>query len=109
MSNEKKSLSEESIESERKVGRRSALTAIGASVAGAVGLTAAVAAAPQQAQAQTDSDTGPNADPAGRGHTGRTDSDSGPNADRSGHGRGRPCSDSDSGPNSDPAGRGRSC
>lgn len=109
MSDEKKSLTEDSIENERRVGRRSALTVLGASVVGAIGLTAAAAASPKQAQAQTDSDTGPNADPAGRGRTGRTDSDSGPNADRAGHGRGRSCSDSDSGRYADPAGRGRRC
>lgn len=105
MKKEKKSLEDAGIESTRRVGRRSALVTIGASVVGAVALSGA---APRKAQAQTDSDSGGNADAAGRGRTGRTDSDSGSNSDRAGHGR-RRCSDSDSGGGSDPAGRGRSC
>ncbi len=105
----KKSLENDEILTERKLGRRSTLGVIGAGVLGAAALTTLGAAnAPSRAKAQTDSDSGPNADAAGRGSTGHTDSDSGPNADRGGHGH-RQCSDSDAGPNSDPAGRGRSC
>lgn len=68
----------------------------------------------------SDSDTGANADPGGRGRrcspasTGCSDSDSGANADPGGRGRRcsqvtTGCSDSDSGANADPGGRGRRC
>lgn len=107
MQQDKKTLEEGSIVTER-VGRRSAVTAIGGTLLGALAIAAGSPAG--KASAQTDSDTGPGADAAGRGRTGGTDSDAGPNADRGGHGRGRSgCSDSDNGPNSDPAGNGRSC
>ena len=86
MSNEKKSLQDDNIET-AQVGRRSAVAAIGGTLLG--GLALAAAAPSGKASAQTDSDGGPNADAAGRGRTGQTDSDSGPNADRAGHGRGR--------------------
>ena len=114
----KKTLSEEDIHTERGLGRRSALAGIGAAVVGTAAVTALGALAPEEAQAQTDRDGGPNADPAGRGRTGRTDSDGGPNADRAGHGRGRArrrprprrgCTDSDGGRFADAAGRGRRC
>lgn len=110
----KKSLENEEIVSERKLGRRSTLGIIGASVAGAAAVTMGAALLPRSAEAQSDSDTGRYADPAGRGRTGVTDSDGGPNADRAGHGRGSGRSgitDSDTGPNADPAGngRGRNC
>jgi hypothetical protein len=65
----------------------------------------------------SDQDSGPNADPPGRGRGGGgggggiSDQDSGPNADPPGRGRGSRSgggvSDSDSGPNADPPGRGR--
>ncbi|MBX3273717.1 MAG: hypothetical protein KF729_25860, partial [Sandaracinaceae bacterium] len=79
--NETKTLDEESIVTER-VGRRSAVAAIGGTLLG--GLALAIAAPAEEAQAQTDSDGGPNADAAGRGRTGITDSDGGRNADRAG-------------------------
>ncbi len=100
-------LDENDIQTEKRISRRSALGRIGATALGAAAAGVVLSARPETASATSDSDSGPNADPAGRGRTGRTDSDSGPNADRGGHGRG--CSDSDSGPNSDPGGRGRSC
>ncbi|MEC7523346.1 MAG: hypothetical protein VYE22_25930 [Myxococcota bacterium] len=92
-------LTEADFERGRAVGRRSALAALGA-----VGL--ALVAAP--ARAQTDSDTGPLADPAGGGRTGATDGDEGAGADRPGHGRNprRGCTDTDQGRWGDPAGEG---
>lgn len=112
--NTKKTLENEEIVSERKLGRRSTLGIIGASVAGAAAVSMGAALLPGSAEAQSDSDSGRYADAAGRGRTGATDSDSGPNADRAGHGRGNGRSgvtDSDSGPNADAAGngRGRNC
>lgn len=105
----------------RRIGRRSALAALG-------GLT--LGASVGTARAQTDSDTGPLGDAAGRGRTGATDGDEGAGADRAGHGR-RPrrgcsdadrgrfgdaagegscgCSDADRGRYQDPEGRGRRC
>ena len=104
-------LREEDIQQARPVGRRSALTLMGATVAGSAAIVAGVGvlSAPSRASAQTDSDTGGNADAAGRGRTGNTDRDSGGNSDRAGHGvcPGRGHTDSDTGGNSDPAGRGR--
>ena len=82
MSNEKKTLTPEDIVTKEKVGRRDALGLLGAAVVGA----AVVTVGGGRAKAQTDSDTGPNADRAGRGGSGRSDSDSGPGADRAGHG-----------------------
>ena len=64
MGQDKKTLDEESIETER-VGRRSAVAAIGGTLLG--GLALAAAAPAEKASAQSDSDGGPNADPAGRG------------------------------------------
>ncbi len=112
--NPKKTLNIEEIATERQLGRRSTLGIIGASLAGAAAATMGAALLPRSAQAQSDSDTGRYADPAGRGRSGVTDSDSGPNADRAGHGRGQRTTgvtDSDSGPNADAAGngRGRNC
>ncbi|MFK7989961.1 MAG: hypothetical protein AB8I08_28330 [Sandaracinaceae bacterium] len=106
----KKTLTEGEITQGREVGRRGALAILGAGVVGsavaAVGITAT--AAPASAKA-TDSDTGGNADPAGRGQTGHTDRDSGGSADRAGHGvcaeRGH--TDSDGGGSADPGGGGR--
>ncbi len=118
----KVTLSDADIATER-LGRRSALMALGATLAFGV---------PTLARAQADSDTGVRADAAGRGRTGVTDSDTGPDADRPGHGRQRGptgctdrdagrhadaagngrchrCSDSDAGQFADPAGRGRRC
>src|SRR4051812_30091711 len=70
----------------RRLSRRSFLARVagGAIVAGGA-LT--MVGAPAGALQVTDSDRGPNADPAGRGR-GVTDSDSGPNADPAGRGRG---------------------
>jgi hypothetical protein len=98
------------MKTDRKLSRRSFM---GRVVGGTVAGGAFVALAGQAEALQvSDSDSGPNSDPAGRGRTGVTDSDGGPNADRPNHGRGgprsqRPCTDSDTGPNSDPASRGR--
>ncbi|MFO0692830.1 MAG: hypothetical protein U0230_04690 [Polyangiales bacterium] len=101
-----KSLTETDIVTTERVGRRGALGILGATVVGAA-VTAVGLGAPGRAKAATDSDSGPNADAAGRGSSGRSDSDSGPNADRAGHGRGGSgASDSDSGPNADAAGHG---
>jgi hypothetical protein len=66
----------------------------------------------ERGQSASDSDSGPNADPA-RGSGGVTDSDSGPDADPAGRGRGtgsspddeEGVSDSDSGPDADPVGQ----
>ncbi len=89
MDDKKNTLGDDSIQTER-VGRRSAVAAIGGTLLG--GLALAVGAPTSTASAkQTDNDSGPNADPAGGGRG------------RSG------CSDSDSGSNADPAGNGRSC
>ena len=119
MTEEKKTLEDSDIETERSLGRRSTLGLIGASVAamaGALGLEPAIA----EAQC-SDSDSGPNADPGGQGRScggggGCTDSDAGPNADGAGRGRNcgggvrpRGCTDRDSGRNADPAGGGRRC
>lgn len=97
------------MKTDRKLSRRSFLgRVVGGAVAGGGALV--VLSGRAEALQVSDSDSGPNSDPPGRGRTGVTDSDSGPNSDRPGHGRSRsarPCSDSDSGPNSDPAGRGR--
>ncbi|HHH29745.1 MAG TPA: hypothetical protein ENK57_15560 [Polyangiaceae bacterium] len=105
----KKTLEENDIDTQPVIGRRSSIRAVGAAVLGAAALAAGAAVTPQKASAQSDSDGGPNADPAGRGRTGVTDSDGGSNADRAGHGRGRRCSDADGGNYADPAGRGRHC
>ncbi|QLC25939.1 hypothetical protein HFP57_13495 [Parasphingopyxis algicola] len=100
----------------KKLDRRSFLRRVGATAGiGALGIVTGTTAARAQV---TDSDTGRNADPVGRGRTGVTDSDTGSSADRAGHGRGsssdpggrgRNCSDSDGGSRADPGGRGRSC
>jgi hypothetical protein len=89
----------------RGLSRRSFLERVaGGAIAGAALI---VMGAPAQALQITDSDSGPNADPAngGRGNRGHTDADRGPNADPAGQGRG--ISDFDRGSNADPAGRGR--
>lgn len=100
------------------VHRRSALASIGALIGAAIGV---VLLKPEDAEAcrrrtgRTDSDGGPNADGAGRGHTGLTDSDSGDesNCGRGGGRRGRVrrgrsgATDSDSGPGADGVGQGR--
>lgn len=107
---EKKTLDEEEIVAERQVGRRGALGILGAGVLGGAVTVTGLVAGPQPAEAKaSDSDSGGNADPAGRGQTGHTDRDSGGGSDRAGHGvcRERGHSDSDSGGGSDPGGRGR--
>ncbi|UJR78962.1 RNA-binding protein, RRM domain protein [Sandaracinus amylolyticus] len=83
-----------------RLGRRSALGALGASVLGATALIASPA--PAEAKA---SDSDPQ-DPPGRGRTGFTDRDSGPGADGAGRGVCAERGWSDSDPN-DPQGRGR--
>lgn len=108
-SKKKATLVEDEIQTERPVGRRSALGILGVGVVGAVAATGLLAGA-QRAEAQvTDSDTGGNADSAGHGRTGQTDRDSGPDGDRAGHGvcaqRGH--TDSDSGSGADSGGHGR--
>jgi len=104
----------------KKLDRRSFLRRVGATASiGALGIVTGTTAVRAQV---SDSDSGANADPAGRGRTGVTDSDTGGNADRVGHGRGggssgssdtggsgRSCSDSDGGSYADPGGRGTSC
>lgn len=96
------------MKTDRKLSRRSFM---GRVVGGTLAGGAFVALAGQAEALQvSDSDSGPNSDPAGRGRTGVTDSDSGPNSDSPGRGRSRssrPCTDRDSGPNADQAGRGR--
>ena len=115
----------------RKLSRRSFLGRVaGGAIVGGAALT--VLGERAQALQVSDSDSGPNADPPGRGRTGVTDSDSGSNSDRPGHGRRarsgvtdndtgggadpagngrgrRACSDSDTGNGSDPVSRGRRC
>src|SRR6185436_13756416 len=91
----------------RRLSRRSFLGRVaGGAIAGGAALT--VLGSPAEALQVSDSDSGPNSDPPGRGRgNGYSDSDSGPNSDPPGRGRGNGISDSDSGPNSDPPGRGR--
>lgn len=106
---QKKTLSEDEIATDRRVGRRGALSILGAGVVGgAVAATGLVNAQTAHAKA-SDSDSGANADPAGRGRTGHTDRDSGSQADRAGRGvcAERGTTDSDTGGSADPAGRGR--
>jgi hypothetical protein len=99
----------------RRVSRRSFLVRVagGALIAGAA-LT--VLGGEAGAFQITDSDSGPGADPRGRGRGALTDSDRGPSADQPGKGRGprrtscaagRAVTDGDSGPNADAAGCGR--
>lgn len=111
-------LTDDDIVEVERPNRRSALAAIGASVAAVFGATVL---APSEAEAcrrrtgRTDSDP---SDGVGRGHTGLTDSDSGDEA-ACGRGsryvapRGRTrrsgCTDTDSGPGQDGAGQGRFC
>lgn len=106
-------LTDDDIVEVERPNRRSALAAIGASVAAVFGATVLK---PEEAEAcrrrtgRTDSDP---SDGVGRGRTGLTDSDSG---DEAACGRGRGvvvapsgCTDRDSGPGADGAGRGRFC
>lgn len=106
-------LTDEDIVSSERPDRRSAMAAIGASVAAVFGATLL---RPDDAQAcrrrtgVTDQDPG---DGVGRGHTGLTDADSGDEA-RCGRGARRTrsrsgCTDSDSGPGQDGVGYGRFC
>lgn len=107
----KKSLDLDDIQTERRIGRRGMLGVVGSGVLMGAAATAVGGsrAAAQESELASDSDSGANADPAGRGRTGHTDRDSGGGSDRAGHGvcaeRGH--SDSDSGGGADPAGRGR--
>jgi hypothetical protein len=106
----------------RRFNRRSFLTA----VSGAGALIAVPRSAQAMVQGCSDTDSGPGADPGGRGRTcgsrpqtGVTDTDRGPGADPAGRGRrsGLPemhggqrranITDSDRGAGADPAGRGR--
>ena len=109
--NEKKTLTDEEIVTEKTIGRRSTLGIIGASVVG-VAVAAAVGLRGSPAQAQqgpSDSDSGPGEDAPGRGRTGASDRDSGPNEDHPNHGvcALRGTSDQDSGPGEDPPAHGR--
>ena len=108
-------LNDDDIVEVERPNRRSALAAIGASVAavfGATMLKAEDAEACRRRTGRTDSDP---QDGVGRGRTGITDSDSG---DEAGCGRGRRvyrrrvrsgCTDSDRGPGQDSPGNGRFC
>ena len=100
-----KTLTDEQIATRPKaLGRRSVLLSLGAGAA-SVGMAAAPGA---RAQGFSDSDTGPYADPAGRGRGHRcTDSDVGNYADPVGRGRGTGYTDNDGGANMDPVGCGR--
>jgi hypothetical protein len=100
----------------RRVSRRSFLVRVaGGALAGGAALT--VLGGEAGAQGVTDSDTGPAADPRGRGRGALTDTDSGPSSDQPGKGRGprrascaaggRRLTDGDSRPNADAAGCGR--
>ena len=107
---ETQTLTDRDIEDARPVDRRGALGILGASLVGGAVVATGFVARPGTAHAkQTDSDSGSNADAAGRGRTGHTDRDSGGGSDAAGHGvcarRGH--TDSDSGGNADAAGRGR--
>ncbi len=111
-------LTDDDIVEVERPNRRSALAAIGASVAAVFGATVL---APSEAEAcrrrtgRTDSDP---SDGVGRGHTGINDADSG---DEAGCGRGSRyvaprvrtrrsgCTDSDRGPGQDGVGQGRFC
>ena len=57
MKDERKTLEVSEIETERTMGRRSSLRAVGAAVLGAAAIAAGGAAAPPSAKAQTDSDS----------------------------------------------------
>jgi len=114
MSDKKKSLSLDEIVTERGMGRRSVLGIVGGGLllgtaAKVVGTTSPASAQNEPEPRASDSDSGQNADPAGRGRTGHTDRDGGGNSDRAGRGvcRERGHTDSDSGGSADPAGRGR--
>ena len=100
----------------RKLNRRSFFAAVagGAATASLIGI---VGAGEAKAMQCSDSDSGPNSDPGGRGRscgrrrTGCNDSDAGRGSDPVGYGRCRPrrsgCTDNDRGRGSDPAGNGR--
>ena len=93
----------------RRLSRRSFLGRVaGGAVAAGAAMT--VLTGPAEAQGCSDSDSGRNGDPSGRGRRCCTDSDRGRYAD--GVGRGRRCgrsgiTDRDTGGNSDAAGNGR--
>ena len=123
MSDVKKTLEEDDIETERGLGRRSTIGLIGASFAA---MTGVLGFSVNEAEAQcTDSDGGRYADAGGRGRrcrrtAGCSDPDGGRWADPAGRGRRcqgrvrvRPrtggCTDSDGGRFADAAGRGRRC
>lgn len=111
-------LSDDDIVEVERPNRRSALAAIGASIAAVFGATVLMpgeAEACRRRTGRTDSDP---SDGVGRGHTRLTDADSG---DEAGCGRGRRyvppprfrrrsgCTDSDRGPGQDRPGMGRFC
>jgi hypothetical protein len=94
MSDKKKTLeAEDIVATPTEMGRRGALGVVGATILGTAAAAVIGVATPGKAAAANDTDSGPNADPAGqprgrRRRSGVTDSDSGPNADTGGNGRG---------------------
>ena len=111
---DEKTLKDDEIQTQRRVGRRRAFLRIGGVAAGAVGLVVGCGGRRGTyivtAQNATDGDTGYRADPAGggRGPTGMTDRDAGECADPANYGvAGSGLTDSDSGACADTAGNGR--
>lgn len=101
-------LTDDEISAAPRVGRRSALGLLGATLLGAAAVTLPGREARAQ-QGPNDNDSGPNADAPGRGVTGHSDRDSGPSEDRPNHGvcALRGTTDSDAGPSADGPRRGR--
>lgn len=118
-------LTDADISSQRRVSRRSILSAMGLGLgAAAAAVVGSVTGAAQAPGGCTDNDSGRYEDPPGHGTrcrpsrpSGCTDNDRGPNEDQPGYGvrcrmpSSRPtgCTDSDSGPNEDPTGHGTRC
>jgi hypothetical protein len=113
-----RTLTDADISSERRVSRRSLLSALGLGlgVAAAAVVGGSVMTAAQAPNRCTDNDGGPFADPPERGRRcqpgGCTDTDGGRLADPPQRGRGcqlSGCTDNDGGPLADAPGRGRQC
>jgi hypothetical protein len=121
-------LTDADISSQRRVSRRSVLSALGLGLgaAAAAAVVGSVGGAAQGRTGCTDNDSGRYEDQPGAGvrcrpgsgrPTGCTDNDGGPNGDQPGYGArcrtpsSRPtgCTDSDGGQNEDPPGHGRGC